>query len=190
LFVGPSETGLLSDHGFVSAGIPLAFAFRLRGSPVPRLRPREPPATGVAVAIPVIAKPSKPAAAARPQSRPTPPGKTIAATPATAQWIEQARHLANQGRLVEALECCEQNSSSHPACAETFHLIGLLHDSAGRVREAAEHYRKALYLDPRHLEALMHLAVALQKEGDARGAQRLFERANRQSSSDQSKGGG
>ena len=28
LFVGPSETGLLLDHGFVPAGIPLAFAFR------------------------------------------------------------------------------------------------------------------------------------------------------------------
>ncbi len=79
---------------------------------------------------------------------------------------------------------------SQPASAETYHLIGLLHDAAGRVREAAEHYRKALYLDPKHSEALVHLAVALQKQGDALGAQRLFERANRQSSTGESKGNG
>jgi chemotaxis protein methyltransferase WspC len=113
--------------------------------------------------------------------------KTLAAAE---HWIEQARHLANQGKLVEALNCCEQNLRSEPASADMFHLVGLLHDAAGRVHEAAEHYRKALYLDPQHAEALVHLAVALQKEGDARGAQRLFERANRQSGPGERKGGG
>jgi chemotaxis protein methyltransferase WspC len=204
-FVGPSETGLLLDHGFVSAGIPLAFAFRRAGNSAPRLRPRQKPAPAGAVAKPVRAEPSKRASDAETQSKSTPVGKTIVATIATAataataasaasaapeHWIEQARHLANQGKLVEALKCCEQNLPGQPASAETFHLIGLLHDAAGRVREAAEHYRKALYLDPQHLEALVHLAVALQKEGDAHGAQRLFERANRQSGSGKSKSGG
>jgi chemotaxis protein methyltransferase WspC len=65
-----------------------------------------------------------------------------------------------------------------------------LHDAAGRVREAAEHYRKALYLDPQHPEALVHLAVALQKQGDAHGAQRLFDRANRRSAAGETKGSG
>ena len=50
--------------------------------------------------------------------------------------------------------------------------MGLLHDAGGDVHKAAENYRKALYLDPQHREALVHLAVALQKVGDARGAQR------------------
>ena len=184
-FVGPSETGLLLDHGYVSAGIPLAFAFRQAGSSAqPRPRRRIAPA---AVAKPVHAKRGKPASTPTPQPKPVPAEKTLAATE---HWIEQARHLANQGKLTEALECCEHNLRSQPASAETFHLIGLLHDAAGRVREAAEHYRKALYLDPQHPEALVHLAVALQKQGDARGAQRLFERANRNLVSGASKGGG
>ena len=132
-------------------------------------------------------KPSKTASIAKPQPKQMPAEQIIA----TAEhWIEQARHLANQGKLVEALKCCEQNLRSQPASAETYHLIGLLHDAAGRVREAAEHYRKALYLDPRHSEALVHLAVALQKEGDARGAERLFQRANRQLGPGESKGNG
>ncbi len=187
LFVGPAETGLLSHQGFLPAGIPRAFAFRRTGSSAPQLPRRSGPAAAVVAAKPRHAKPCKPTTIAEPRSKPPPADKSSAASE---QWIEQARHLANQGKLVEALTCCEQNLRTQPASAETFHLMGLLHDAAGRGREAAAHYRKALYLDPRHPEALVHLAVALQKEGDAHGAQRLFERANRQSGSGEHRGGG
>jgi chemotaxis protein methyltransferase WspC len=205
LFVGPSETALLLDHGFVSAGIPLAFAFRQAGSSAPQLRSRQRMAPAALSATPVLAKPvvaqavlANPVVARAVLARPSqfaatkPPLKSTSAEKtfaASEHWIEQARSLANQGKLVEALECCEHNMRSQPASAETFHLIGLLHDAAGRVREAAEHYRKALYLDPQHPEALVHLAVALQKDGDARGAQRLFERANRRLGPGENKGG-
>jgi chemotaxis protein methyltransferase WspC len=186
LFVGPSETALPLDGGFVPAGIPLAFAFRQAGSSALNTRPRPGPAAVVA-AKRVPAMQRKPASTPKPPPTPIPAAK---ANPATEHWIEQARRLANEGKLAEALTCCESNLQSQPDSAEIFHLVGLLHDAAGRVREAAENYRKALYLDPRHPEALVHLAVALQKEGDARGAQRLFERANRQSRAGGSKGGG
>jgi chemotaxis protein methyltransferase WspC len=179
LFVGPSETGLLLDQGFVSAGIPLAFAFRQAGASAPQRRAGPTPAAAVVAAQPVAAK--------QPQPKPAAANQTGSATQ---HWIDEARHFANEGKLVEALTCCELNMHGEPASAEVFHLVGLLHDAAGRVREAAEHYRKALYLDPRHPEALVHLAVALQKDGDARGAQRLFERANRQSGAGERKAGG
>jgi chemotaxis protein methyltransferase WspC len=184
LFVGPSETGLLLDHGFVSTGMPLAFAFRQPGSSAPRLRPRRRMAPAVMAAKPVHAKPGRAAPTPTPRPKPIPAENTVAAT----EWIEEARHLANQGKLAEALKCCEHNLRSQPASAETFHLVGLLHDAAGRVREAAEHYRKALYLDPQHPEALVHLAVTLQKAGDACGAERLFARANRHLGPGESKG--
>ena len=51
LFVGPSETGLLLSHSFVSAKVPLAFAFRPLGAvpvearPVNPDVPRRPPPT-------------------------------------------------------------------------------------------------------------------------------------------------
>jgi chemotaxis protein methyltransferase WspC len=186
LFVGSAETGLLLDQGFVPAGIPLAFAFRRGGSSAPQPRPARRPAAAVVAAKPVPAKPRKPSTP-RPLPGQIPADKTISVSD---DWIEQARRLANQGKLAEALTCCEHNLRNQSASAETFHLLGLLHDAAGRVREAAEHYRKALYLDPRHPEALVHLAVALQKEGDARGAQRLIERANRVSAPGKRKSGG
>jgi len=193
LFVGSAETGLLLDQGFVPAGIPLAFAFRQAGSSAPRPRPLRIPAAAVVAPVAAVVAGKPVHATPRKPSTPKPLPKQIPADESisvTEHWIEQARGLANQGKLAEALTCCEHNLRNQSASAETFHLVGLLHDAAGRVREAAEHYRKALYLDPRHPEALVHLAVALQKEGDARGAQRLFERANRLSASGESKSGG
>lgn len=166
LFVGSSETGLLLNHGFVSAGMPLAFAFRRaavavrKGKSVRKTLPVAPPAT--------------PAVKPRPKEKLE---EKIIAAPG--HWIEEARRLANQGDLRAALECCEQNLAAQPVTAEGLHLAGMLHDAAGQVHKAAEHYRKALYLDPQHREALVHLAVALTKEGDANGAQRLFDRASR-----------
>jgi chemotaxis protein methyltransferase WspC len=176
LFVGPSETGLLLDHGYASSGIPLAFAFRQAGTAAPlRKRPMRPSPTFTAAAAPKVAhrKARKPVPMAPGRSA---PGDTEKEGTASGHWMDRARELADQGKLVEALRCCEQNLH-----AEALYLMGLLHDAAGRGREASDHYRKALYLDPQHLEALAHLAVVLQKEGDEHGARRLLERANRQS---------
>ena len=55
----------------------------------------------------------------------------------------------------------------------------MLHDAAGRIADAHAAYRKAVYLDPGHEEALYHLAALLDSEGDASGAHRLRERAQR-----------
>jgi chemotaxis protein methyltransferase WspC len=183
LFVGPSETGLALDHGFVAAGIPLSFAFRRAEAAASEAGSNRVSSRADIPARPVSTfRLRKSVTAAQPQPK---PAATLKATPqekaptAPGHGIEEARRLANQGNLIEALRCCERNSRDQPASAEAFYLIGMLHDAAGQVRKAAEHYRKALYLDPQHYEALVHLAVALQKEGDVRGAQRLFDRANR-----------
>jgi chemotaxis protein methyltransferase WspC len=176
LFVGPSETGLLLDHGFVPAGIALAFAFRQADSTARQLKPARKTSPAV---IPARAVPTS-----RPRKSMStgPPAKVVVAP---AHRIEEAHRLANEGSLIAALECCERHLRDHPDSTEAFHLMGLLHDAGGDVHKAAENYRKALYLDPEHREALLHLAVALQKEGDARGAQRLIDRANRPSGQDQ-----
>jgi len=67
----------------------------------------------------------------------------------------------------------------HGATAEVLYLIGLLRDAAGRLDEAAQYYRKTLYLDRDHREALSHLALLLRRQGDLSGAQLLLARASR-----------
>ena len=90
--------------------------------------------------------------------------------------MAQASALADQGRLAEAAACCEACIRSHGPSPQGFCLLGLIVDADGNAAQAAQHYRKALYLDPNHLDSLSHLAYLLERQGDAKGAQVLRDR--------------
>jgi len=75
---------------------------------------------------------------------------------------------------------CEAHMRTHGASANGFALMGLIRDAVGAPAEAAALYRKALYLDRTHAGALSHLALLLERQGDAPAAQRLRDRARRQ----------
>jgi chemotaxis protein methyltransferase WspC len=92
--------------------------------------------------------------------------------------LASAQRLADQGQLQEAAQCCERNLSQHGPSAETYYLLGVIRDAEGSDR-AAECYRRAVYLDPNHVEALTHLALLSDTEGDSTAAQRLRLRAQR-----------
>jgi chemotaxis protein methyltransferase WspC len=63
--------------------------------------------------------------------------------------------------------------------AEAFYWLGLLSDAGGKPDQAQGFYRKALYLQPQHPEALSHLAALLVAQGDLAAARRLRARAAR-----------
>jgi len=176
LFVGPSETGLLLNHDFVSAKIPLAFAFRKAPAVPPQLAAALPEARRRSILVrPLV--PSLPRVAAPPRPRTVPVPSVPAVT--AAAGIEEAARLADQGRFAEAEAICQAHMRDHCATAEILYLMGLLRDAAGRLDEAAQYYRKTLYLDRDHREALSHLALLLRKQGDLPGAQLLLARASR-----------
>jgi chemotaxis protein methyltransferase WspC len=77
------------------------------------------------------------------------------------------------------MQLCDRNLNATDPCAQALYLKALLHDAFGQSTEAIAHYRKALYLDPSHQDALVHLGAALLKEGDTSSAQHLFDRAER-----------
>ena len=58
-------------------------------------------------------------------------------------------------------------------------LLGLVRDATGSESEARDYYRKALYLDPDHGDAQIHLAFLMEKQGDRAAAQVLRSRAQR-----------
>jgi len=60
-----------------------------------------------------------------------------------------------------------------------FYLQGLINDARQDVDAAVQFYRKAIYLQPDHEEALLHLAGLLTALGDVAGALRLQQRAQR-----------
>jgi chemotaxis protein methyltransferase WspC len=181
LFVAPSETGLLLSHDFVSAKIPLAFAFRksVAGSREPkptnvRSVTRLPAPVPVASPVSMRRAPGEKPAIASPQP--------LARTDQQAGLhggLDEAVRLADQGCLVEAASCCEEHLRQHGPSAKAFYLLGLIRDAAGNPTDASNYYRKALYLDPEHHETLIHFAFLVEQQGNSAAAQVLRTRARR-----------
>jgi chemotaxis protein methyltransferase WspC len=87
--------------------------------------------------------------------------------------------LANQGHLAEAAQACEAHLRAHGPSAQAFYVLGLVRDASGLHAAAADFYRKALYLEPTHHEALVHLGVLLAAQGDGAAAKVINARARR-----------
>jgi chemotaxis protein methyltransferase WspC len=173
LFVGPSETSLLPRERFVSAQLPMAFAFRLgaeRGPALPeRRRPDAPP-------VPVKYERRR-AAPAKAAKRVAGTAATIAAT--AAAGLAQVRELADQGRLAEARAAGERLLREVGPGADVFCLLGTIRGADGDASAADALYRKALYLDPGHRESLAHLALLLESRGRGEQARVLRTRLQR-----------
>ncbi|HEX3446249.1 MAG TPA: CheR family methyltransferase [Chthoniobacterales bacterium] len=176
LFVGSSETGLLTQHGFSSVRLPMAFAFRKSEPAVFHTPPKHRP--------PTVWKPAKTyrsQAVRRPDlatlKKPIP--ETVKHKKELPADLALAEQLADQGQLKEAIKICELSLLERGPSARAFHLLGLIRDCEGDQQQATEFYRKALYLEPDHYDSLIHLALLADKNGDSAAAKALKDRAHR-----------
>jgi chemotaxis protein methyltransferase WspC len=173
LFVGPAEAFLASCSGFTSVNHAMSFAFRKNRKPQSEAAPEIRPVSVKPPKKPLPARTPSPVKADRfPLSGPPP-------APSPPADLSTARSLADAGQLREAAECCERYLRQHGPEAEPYYLLGVLRDAAGDRPAAAAYYRKVLYLEPDHLQALMHLALLIEIQGDSAAAARLHERARR-----------
>jgi chemotaxis protein methyltransferase WspC len=183
LFVGPAESFQVVAAGFLSLAMPQAFAFQKGADRVPDLpaippsrverRPAEPRAERAGRAR--IAR----ARGASAQRNGPPSILTREAPRDVADDLTAARRLADSGDLKAALALAERSLSTAPPTPEGYYVLGLIRDAIGDSAGAMDAYRKALYLDPDHIDALLHLAFLLERGGDAASAQRFRERARR-----------
>jgi chemotaxis protein methyltransferase WspC len=180
LFVAPAETGLLLRHEFIPARIPFAFAFWKAdsGATIGGTRAASHPPI---VRLPAGFAPPLRRARRAPARVAGAPYLGSAAAPAVraVPGLDEAARLADEGRLSEAAKACEADLEAHGPSARAFYLLALMRDAVGSQPEAAEFYRKTLYLDPEHHEALVHLSVLLEKQGDKVRARVLGDRARR-----------
>ncbi|MGF6220201.1 CheR family methyltransferase [Pseudomonas sp. YL-218 TE3947] len=176
LFIGPAEGSLLGRFGMRSIGIPQSFAFSRQSA-------QEPLATFVPTPLPVqqpVPSVTPPPVRSRPFATVVSMPPVATATPSdAATLLANIAALANEGKSAEARAACDSFLRSHEPVAQVFYWLGLLSDVAGSALEAQGFYRKALYLEPQHPDALMHLAALLQSQGDTAGARRLQARAAR-----------
>jgi chemotaxis protein methyltransferase WspC len=185
LFVGPAESFQVALAGFSSIPQPQAFAFRKADPPSFEVPPPRLPPIRTAAA----SRPGRPADAGRPKPRvPVPSagarsrfqhGSAAAPLEKAGDDVTLARRLADSGDLASALVLAERSLTTSIPTAEAYHVLGVIRDATGDSTAAMAAYRKALYLEPDHLDALLHLAFLLERNGDAGSARRFRDRARR-----------
>lgn len=170
LFVGHSELTFFQQAGFAPVSHARSFAC-VQGGRAEGARARRPPPGPQRTAV----VPAAPAAAPAPAQR-APPSR-----PGSAEnELATVRRLADQGRLERARALCERLiREQSPPCAEAYCLLGLIHQAADRLEDAEKNYLKAVYLDPRGVEALVHLSLCYARRGDEARAALMRERARR-----------
>lgn len=180
LFVGHAEAAVVLREGLFSWPAQRTFAFTRNKTELPAIF--RPVAASVATAQKGVERSTL--VAPRPFSdvviRPLKPTPTALVTAAAPGSLEAARVLADQGKLSEAVRVIRTYLAEKGPTPQAFYLLGITLDAMGEKVEAEASYRKVLYLDPRHAEAIAHLALALEKRGDP-GAAQLWQRAKRQS---------
>ncbi len=182
LFLGPVEPPVALQCGFFPAGFPMAFACTKVAPPAEKPawtpKPRaatEPKPTLVRRVVPVVAEQKLPAKPKRaPQiASPIPP-----AEPKPVEiFLSRARSLADAGEVAAAADWLADAPPGAVLHADFFALRGLVHESLGDHTQAEADFRKAVYLNPSHTEALSHLSLLLELQGRTDAAATLRRRA-------------
>lgn len=159
LFTTPAEAAAFQELGLPTAP-------RRSANQAPAICPMPSPAP----ALGALSAPGLPQTVLPRQPPPAGHGEQACAT---------ARPLADAGRLDEALDVIERGLTAGVPSAELYHLKGAVLLALGREPEAEAALRRAVYLDPGHLEALTHLEHLTRARGLAEEAERLSIRAIR-----------
>lgn len=179
LFMGHAEMLEMSATQFESMRVPCAFAYRKRFAakssafaPAVQVRRKRESVQPKAARAKTREK-RREAVDAAPVA-PKPP-----ATKPSGDSLKTAGELADAGKFAEAARICDEHLAANPTSAQAYFLLGLIHEAQGKQAKAEEKYKRALYLDNKHREAMVHMALLLEGRGDAAGAAALRQRAQR-----------
>jgi len=161
LFVGHAEAGLFMNTQFIHLSQPQAFVFQkprttpIKTPPSFLARKRLPPDESVEMRF------------MKSQEKKFSPDLTV------------AKKYADQGRLKEAIDICEANLHEKGPSPQAYFLLGVTRDASGETENAVKMFRKAIYLDPDHLDSLIHLSLMAERSGDINSADALRQRIKR-----------
>jgi chemotaxis protein methyltransferase WspC len=187
LLAGHAEMPAFCRHGFASSRDDGSFVLRKVGAPAPsRIRPfalrplqgktlpqaAMAPASALRLA-PIKKPPAATAPAATAQLAPKPQA------PTAPELLALAQRCADSGQPAQALQHCEAALATGGELPQAHYLMGLVSASMGQPDTAFDHWRRCVYLEPGHYEALCHLALLAFDKGDANGADAYRQRAAR-----------
>ncbi len=177
LFVGHAELPLFSLPGMTRITQPGVFAFRKKSGVAEKNKPSEKAEKRIRPSLPAVVS-----SAPLPEITVKLPSPAIKQKPAEVgeeNLLEQAEKFADQGYLDKAEELYKKHLSIHPTDAQAHFMMGLMMLAMKDEIAAENWFNKAIYLDPKHREALHHLALIREKQGDSVGANHLRQRAVR-----------
>jgi len=93
--------------------------------------------------------------------------------------LDVAFKFANEGRLDEALSICKDYIKHHIDSSKAYYLSGIIYDNKGDIEKSEQSLRKAIYLDPQNVEALIHLSLIAEQCGNHDESIRYKQRAQR-----------
>lgn len=187
LLAGYAEVPSFVRHGFAPLPHRQAFALRkglkLPGAPAqPALPPAAPRLARAPTAAPAASGPGRAAPGAPIPAKPNSASTAAAPTLVAAgddSLLKQARTLADAGKAQEADAACRAFLARQPESAEAYFILGLLAESASQPADAEVQWKRCLYLQPDHYEALCHLALLHEQSGNSSAAATLKARAAR-----------
>lgn len=181
LCVSPGEAARLTVDRFVALGPPAFCLFHGAAVPVagfgaPRsdgddtwerasLSKTDAVGSGRSLAVRMAAPPEEPDVIDPPRS-------------ANSDPLAAARELADAGKLDAAIAAYEHAALTHTS-ADGFSLLGIIELARGRSEAASRAFRKALYLEPDHPEALSHMILLCEQRGESARADALRRRLAR-----------
>jgi chemotaxis protein methyltransferase WspC len=173
LCTGHAEPLEFQDTRFTPAGPPEYFLYRMAPTPVTR------PLAIPAWSPPPRLEPASPPTVPREGHKPEALAKGVAAfaqPPTPVELLDRARRQADGGQLADALASCREQLAGSGPSADLYSLMGLIHQARGERGEAVVCYQRALYMEREHAEALSHLMLLYQEQGNHAQAERLRRR--------------
>jgi chemotaxis protein methyltransferase WspC len=95
------------------------------------------------------------------------------------QNLDTILKLANEGNLTEAASQCQSYLSNNSTNAQAYLLLGEIYQAQKLELQAEECFQKAIYLDPKNPDALVHLILLKEERGDISKAKILRQRLQR-----------
>lgn len=119
-----------------------------------------------------------PKSAEVPQTQAQPECGPVLRQPAQSSLTE-ARQAADRGQLKQAAALCGELLRTDPTNAAAHCLLGVIRQAQGEDTAAEQCFQRALYLEPRLHEALVHLALLAERRGQDQRAVHYRRRAGR-----------
>ncbi len=185
LFLGHAETGDYVGTTLKRLKYARAFAYQPRTATQPARQPATPAEAGVINKMPPLPMPAdlQPASVIPPNDS----APSITPTPVAdlhipeqdSPELSQIAQCANEGNLIQAEFMCNDYLYQHDTHAQAYYLLALIYQAQGRLELVEGLYRKTVYLDPDHYEALIHLAEHAERHNDKHVASQLRARSSR-----------